>query len=151
MLLTPHKLLTALRVAGVGAGFAALIALTGPFRYDQLGLPFPDTVAHVLLFYGLGVLMLSGLPRSRTADLACTLLGLGVASEMAQALVGREMSLYDFVGDVIGVSLVMLPVYVGRFRDLVRTHPHATFGDLRRLDRRQAGSRAPAPLDTSRT
>lgn len=151
MPVTPHNLMIVLRGAGVLGGFAALIALTGPFRYDQLGLPFPDTVAHGLLFYGLGSLMLGALPRSRTPDLFATLVGLGVASEVAQSLVGREMSLYDFAGDLVGVVLVFLPVYLGRFRDLVRTHPNVTFADLRQLDRRQAGSRAPAPLDTART
>ena len=151
MPVTPHRLMIALRGAGILGGLAALIALTGPFRYDQLGLPFPDTVAHALLFYGLGSLMLGALPRSRTQDLAAALVGLGVASEVAQSLVGREMSLHDFAGDVVGATLVFLPVYLGRFRDLVRTHPHVTFADLRKLDRRQAGSRAPAPADTAHT
>ena len=150
MPLTPHRLLTALRFAGIVGGLAALIALTGPFKYDQLGLPFPDTVAHALLFYGLGALMLGALPRSRTSDLALALAGLGIASEITQSLVGREMSLHDFAGDLVGVGLLFVPVYLGRFRDLVRTHPHASFGDLRRQDRRQAGTRRPAPLDVAR-
>ncbi len=147
MSLTPHRVLIVLRGAAVLGGLAALIALAGPFKYSQLGLPFPDTVAHALLFYGLGVLMLSALPRSRTADLAAALVGLGVASEVAQSLVGREASLHDFAGDLIGVSLVILPVYLNRFRDLVRTYPHATFADLRRMDRRQRAATSPAPLD----
>ena len=151
MPVTPHRLMIVLRGAGVLGGFAALIALTGPFRYDQLGLPFPDTVAHGLLFYGLGVLMLGALPRSRTSDLAAVLVGLGVASEIAQSLVGREMSLKDFAGDLAGAALVFVPVYLERFRDLVRTHPHVTFGDLRQLDRRQTGARNPAPLDIARS
>ena len=151
MRLTPHRLMIAMRAAGGIIGGAALAALTGPFRYDQLGLPFPDTVAHGLLFYGLGVLMLGSLPRSRTLDLAWALVGLGIASEMAQALVGREMSLYDFAGDLAGAALVFLPVYLGRFRDMVRTHPHVTFADLRGGDRRQAGARNPAPLDIARS
>lgn len=151
MPLTPHKLLTALRFAGIVGGLAALIALTGPFKYAQLGLPFPDTVAHALLFYGLGALMLGALPRSRTVDLALALTGLGAASEVAQSLVGREMSLHDFAGDLIGVGLVIAPVYLSRFRDLVRTQPHVTFADLRQRDRRQAGARNPAPVVTARS
>ena len=151
MPVTPHRLMIVLRGAGVLGGLVALIALTGPFRYDQLGLPFPDTVAHGLLFYGLGALMLGALPRSRTSDLAAVLVGLGVASEIAQSLVGREMSLHDFAGDVAGAALVFVPVYLGRFRDLVRTHPHVTFTDLRQLDRRQTGVRNPAPLDIARS
>jgi VanZ family protein len=137
MSLTPYRLLTALRFAGLLGGVAALIALTGPFTYSQLGLPFPDTVAHALLFYGLGALMLGALPRSRTSDLAAALVGLGIASEIAQSLVGREMSLHDFAGDLAGATLVFLPVYAGRFRELVRTHPHITFAELSRMNRRQ--------------
>lgn len=150
MLLTPHKLLTALRFVGILGGLAALIALTGPFKYAQLGLPFPDTVAHALLFYGLGALMLGALPQSRTLDLALALTGLGAASEVAQSLVGREMSLHDFAGDLIGVSLVIAPVYLSRFRDLVRIQPHVTFDDLRRMDRRKSGTRKSAPRVTAR-
>jgi VanZ family protein len=151
MSLTPKKLLSGLRFAGILGGLAALIALTGPFRYDELGLPFPDTVAHALLFYGLGALMLGALPRSRTSDLLSALVGLGIASEVAQSLVGREMSLHDFAGDLAGAALVFLPVYVGRFRELVRTHPDITFADLRRMDRRQGGTQTPAPLDIARS
>ena len=150
MPVTPHKLMIALRVAGVLGGLAALIALTGPFRYDQLGLPFPDTVAHGLLFYGLGVLMLGALPRSRTSDLVWTLVGLGVASEVAQSLVGREMSLYDFAGDLAGAALVFLPVYLGGFRDLVRTYPHATFSELARMDRRRGSAQEAPQLNRAR-
>lgn len=126
MPVTPHRLMIVLRGAGVLGGLAALIALTGPFRYDQLGLPFPDTVAHALLFYGLGSLMLGALARSRTSDLVWTLVGLGGASEIAQSLVGRETSLHDLVGDLAGTALVFLPVYLGRFRawsELIRTSP----------------------------
>lgn len=151
MWLTPNKLMIALRLAGVVGGLAALIALTGPFRYDALGLPFPDTVAHALLFYGLGALMLGALPRSRTADLAAALVGLGIASEIAQSMVGREMSLHDFAGDLAGTALLILPVYVGRFRELVRTYPHATFADLRRMDRRQVGAAKPYPQGAIRS
>ena len=150
MPVTPHKLMIALRGAGVLGGLAALIALTGPFRYDQLGLPFPDTVAHGLLFYGLGVLMLGALPRSRTSDLVWTLVGLGVASEVAQSLVGREMSLHDFAGDLAGAALVFLPVYLGRFRGLVRAHPHATFAELARMDRRRDSAQEAPQLNRAR-
>ena len=146
MPLTPHRLLTVLRLAGIAGGVGALIALTGPFKYDQLGLPFPDTVAHALLFYGLGALMLGALPRSRTSDLAFALIGLGAASEVAQALVGREMSLHDFVGDLAGAALVFLPVYTARFRELVRTRPHITFTELGRMDRRSGGTRKSSRL-----
>jgi VanZ family protein len=150
MPLTPHRLMTAVRAAGLLGGLLALVALTGPFRYDDLHLPFPDTVAHGLLFYGLGALMMGALPRSRTSDLAWALAGLGVASEMAQALVGREMSLHDFAGDMAGVALLIGPTWLAQFRTLVRAHPHATFGEIRRMDRRQGRARTAPRLDLAR-
>ena len=136
MTLTPHKLMIALRGAGAGAGLAALVALTGPFHYNDLGLPFPDTVAHALLFYGLSVLMFGALPRSRMWDLIWALLALGAASEVAQAMVGREMSLHDFLGDACGVAGAFLPTLMGQLRVLVRAQPHTHFADLRAQDRR---------------
>ena len=144
MTLTPHKLMTALRGAAIAGGLAALAALTGPFHYKDLGLPFPDTVAHALLFYGLSVLMFGALPRSRMADLIWALLALGAGSEAAQALVGREMSLHDFAGDSAGVAAAFLPTLVAQLRALMRTHPHASLADLRAMDRRAGGHRAPA-------
>lgn len=141
MPLTPHRLMTAIRAAGIVGGLVALVALTGPFRYEDLHLPFPDTVAHALLFYGLGALMLGALPRSRTLDLAWALAALGISSEVAQALVGREMSLHDFAGDMAGVALLLGPTWLAQFRRLVRTHPHATFAEIRRMDRREPRSR----------
>lgn len=150
MPLTPHRLMMMLRAAGVAAGLCAAVALAGPFHYADLGLPFPDFIAHGLLFYGLGALMLSALPRSRTADLTRALLSVGVASELVQALVGREMSLGDFAGDAAGVTLAVLPTYLAQFRALVRDHPHVTFAELRRMDRRRGRARQAAPLDLAR-
>ena len=146
MLATPHQLMIAVRAAGIATGLAALIALGGPFRYDELGLPFPDTVAHGLLFYGLAVLMLGALPRSRTSDIGWTLVGLAVATEIGQALVGREMSLHDAAGDVMGAVLALAPTYVAQFRALVRSHPHTGFADLRKTDRRKPATTVPQHL-----
>ena len=151
MSLTPHRLMMALRAAGLAASLLAVGLLAGPIRYADLHLPFPDIVAHALLFYGLGMLLLSALPRSRTSDLARGLAGLALASEMAQALVGREMSLGDVAGDAAGVALAFLPTYVARFRVLARDHPHATFEELRRMDRRRARAARPAVLDLAET
>ena len=146
MRLTPHKLMMLLRAGTVAAGLSAVVALTGPFRYGDLNLPFPDTVAHALLFYGLTLTAAGALPRSRASDVALAFLSLAVASEVAQALVGREMSLHDLFGDAVGVTAAYLPVAMGRLRELVRTHPHASFAELRRMDRRQPRTaRAPAP------
>jgi len=130
--------MTALRRAGLLAGLAAVAALTGPFHYADLHLPFPDTVAHALLAYGLTVLAFAAFPRSRSADVVRIAFGLAIASEMAQALVGREMSLHDVLGDSAGIAAAYAPVAIGRLRELTRTHPHLTFGELRRIDPRNA-------------
>lgn len=136
MRLTPYQLMRAFRFAAALAAASAVVALTGPFRYRDLGLPFPDTVAHALLFYGLTLAATAALPRSRAAEIALSMVGVGVASELAQALVGREMSLHDLAGDSVGVLFAYAPVAIGRLRELTRTHPHLTFAELRRIDRR---------------
>lgn len=137
MVLTPRKLTTLVRVGGVVAGFGALIALTGPFRYSDLGLPFPDFVAHGMLFYGLAGLMMGALPRSRTTDLGLALIVIAGGSEVLQALVGRDMEWGDFVGDSTGVLAAVGPVYLAGFRRLVREHPDASLAELRAMDRRR--------------
>lgn len=146
MRLTPHKLMRAFRFAGVLAAAAAVVALTGPFRYRDLGLPFPDTVAHALLFYGLTLATTAALPRSRAAEIALAMVGIGACSELAQSLVGREMSLHDLAGDSAGVFAAYAPVAIGRLRELTRTHPHMTFAELRRIDRRHARASRPRVL-----
>lgn len=137
MRLTPSQLIQFLRAGAIVAGLAALVALTGPFKYDDLGLPFPDTVAHGMLFYGLTLVATGALPRSRSLEIALVFVALGGASEFAQSVVGREMSFHDFFGDLAGVTAAYAPVAIGRLRELARTHPHATFAEIRRNDRRQ--------------
>ncbi len=70
MRLTPHRVMQTLRVGGISAGVAAVIALAGPFRYEDLNLPFPDTVAHAALFYGVTLAMLTSLPKARANEVA---------------------------------------------------------------------------------
>ena len=137
MRLTPHSLMQMLRAGAVIAGLVAVGALTGPFKYSDLNLPFPDTVAHALLFYGLTLVATGALPRSRAFDVALAFVGLGAASEFAQSLVGREMSFHDFFGDSAGVALAYAPVAMGRLRELARSQPDVTFAELRRMDRRR--------------
>ena len=141
--------MTALRRGGIVAALLAVCALGGPFHYADLGLPFPDTVAHAILAYALTVLALAAFPRSRSADVVRYALGVAIASEMAQALVGREMSLHDVAADAVGVAAAYAPVAIGRLRELTRTHPHLTFAELRRIDpRRVRPARAVLVLET---
>ena len=136
MRLTPHNLMQALRVGGVVAGVAAVIALAGPFRYEDLGLPFPDTVAHAVLFYGVTLALLTSLPRARANEVAVIAVLLGAMSEVVQATFGRQMSFQDFAGDTVGVAAAYAPVAITRLRELVRLHPHQTFAEIRAQDRR---------------
>ena len=136
MRLTPHKLMQALRVGGVVAGVAAVIALAGPFRYADLGLPFPDTVAHAVLFYGVTLALLTSLPRARANEVAMIAVLLGGISEVVQATFGRQMSFQDFAGDTVGVAAAYAPVAITRLRELARLHPHQTFAEIRAQDRR---------------
>lgn len=145
MRLTPHRLMRALRLAAALLALATPVALAGPFKYRDLGLPFPDTVAHALLFYALTLAAFAGLPRSRAQEVAASMVGVGILSEILQALVGREMSLHDLVGDTVGVTLAYAPIAIARLRELARTHPHLTFTEIRRLDRRRGGPGLPAP------
>jgi hypothetical protein len=125
-----------LRVGGVTAGVAAVIALAGPFRYEDLGLPFPDTVAHAVLFYGVTLAMLTGLPRARANEVAVVAILLGGMSEVLQSLFGRSMSFHDFAGDSVGVAAAYAPIAITRLRELSRLHPHLTFREIRAADRR---------------
>lgn len=146
MRLTPHILMQALRLGGVAAGMAAVIALAGPFRYEDLGLPFPDTVAHAVLFYGVTLAMLTALPRSRASEIAVVAVLLGAISEVVQAFFGRQMSWQDFLADAAGVAVAYGPVAITRLRELARTHPHETFAEIRALDRRKPRDIGRRPL-----
>ena len=138
MRLTPHTLIRMLRAGAIVAGLAAVAALSGPFKYEDLNLPFPDTVAHGMLFYGLTLAVTGSLPRSRAFEIALAFVGLGALSEFGQSLVGREMSFHDFFGDLAGVAAAYAPVAIERLRHLDRTQPHTSFAELRRTDRRRA-------------
>lgn len=136
MRLTPHRVMQALRVGGISAGVAAVIALAGPFKYEDLGLPFPDTVAHAILFYGVTLAMLSSLPKARANEVAMIAILLAGMSEVVQSVFGRSMSFHDFAGDSVGVAAAYAPIAITRLRELSRLHPHLTFAEIRAADRR---------------
>lgn len=153
MRVTPHRVMQTLRAGAVVAGVAAAVALAGPFKYEDLGLPFPDTVAHAILFYGVTLALLSALPRARANEVAMIALLLGAMSEVVQQAFGRQMSLHDLAGDSVGVAAAYAPVAITRLRELARLHPHLSFAEIRAQDRRTsraigrtpASDRQPAP------
>ncbi|HEY0646733.1 hypothetical protein [Phenylobacterium sp.] len=150
MRLTPHRVMQTLRGAGMAAGVAAVIALAGPFRYADLGLPFPDTVAHAVLFYGATLAMLTSLPRARANEVAMIAILLGGMSEVVQATFGRQMSFQDFAGDCVGVTAAYAPIAITRLRELARLHPHLTFGEIRAADRRTSRAIGARPATEQR-
>lgn len=150
MRLTPHRVMQTLRVGGMAAGVAAVIALAGPFRYADLGLPFPDTVAHAVLFYGATLAMLTSLPRARANEVAMIAILLGGMSEVVQATFGRQMSFQDFAGDCVGVAAAYAPIAITRLRELARLHPHLTFGEIRAADRRTSRAIGARPATEQR-
>lgn len=146
MRLTPHILMQVLRLGGVASGLSAVVALGGPFKYEDLGLPFPDTVAHAVLFYGVTLAMLTALPRSRASEVAVVAILLGAISEVLQSLFGRQMSWQDFAADTAGVAVAYAPVAITRLRELARTHPHHSFAEIRAMDRRKPRNIGRQPL-----
>lgn len=141
MRLTPRTVMKTLHAGGLCALVAAGVALTGPFHYDDLGLPFPDTVAHAILFYGVTLALLTALPRSRAAEVALGAVAVGAMSEVVQSLVGREMSLHDLAGDSIGVAFAYTPIAITRLRELIRTYPDLSFAEIHARDPRRGQKR----------
>jgi len=77
---------------------------------------------------------------------------LGAVSEVLQSLFGRQMSFQDFMGDTAGVAVAYGPVAITRLRELARTHPHHTFGEIRAMDRRRPrriGGRLTEPAESA--
>ena len=138
MALTPHVFLWALRIGAIFAAALTTLLLLGPFSYASFGLPFEDFVAHGILFYGLTLLALLALPQVRQADLIAAALALAGASELAQALTGREMSWADLGGDAMGVMFAAGPLYAARFRAVVQRDRHTSLASLQKRNRRGA-------------
>jgi hypothetical protein len=80
-------------------------------------------------------------PRTRRSDLAILAAAIGLIMELLQHLTGRDMSLGDFVADVIGISAAVLPGMVERLRHQVRTHPNLSLKQLTAMDRRKVRRR----------
>lgn len=151
MRLTLHRLVALVRWTGIVAAFAAVFGLLGPIHYEDLHLPMSDKVAHGMLFYGLTLLILGALPRSRTWDMALALIVLGGLSEVVQGIVGRDMDVFDFMSDSVGVTAAVAPTYLAAFRRLARLYPDATLSDLRSMDRRRPRAIAPAAAAADET
>ena len=126
MRITPHKVMQGLRFGGIAAGVSAVIALAGPFKYEDLGLPFPDTVAHAVLFYGVTLAMLTSLPEAGTADTSWVVSVQVAASAAGNAVLPAAIGLVigAWTGAALGPSLLALSVVLlGLYAWLTRGRP----------------------------
>ena len=136
-MLTPRRLVTALRVAAVISGLLLTILLLGPFQGLEQVFYLTDKEAHVAAFFAVTIGLFAIAPRWRRSDLAIAALAFGVLIEVGQGLTGRSMSLSDLMADGLGVSMAVLPGMIERLRIAFRSDPYVSFRDLRARDRRK--------------
>ncbi|MGA1343751.1 MAG: hypothetical protein ACO33A_12060 [Hyphomonas sp.] len=75
-----------------------------------------DKVNHITGCYVLTLLILAALPGLRPSLLAALIVLAGGVVEAAQAEVGREASLSDFLANLAGVLAAVLPIWLARLR-----------------------------------
>lgn len=113
-------------------GLTLAVAMLGPFQDLEHDLVPWDKAGHFLAFYVATALIYVAFPTRRRFDLSCLMALIGVGSEIAQYLVGRDCAFGDVLADCCGAFALYLPVLLD---------------DLRRpaqLERRK--SRKPAPV-----
>jgi hypothetical protein len=123
--------------------------LLGPFQGAERVFLLTDKEAHALAFYVLTTLSFVAAPRMRRNDLALAAFALGLASEFAQACVGRDAGVNDVLADGLGVLLAWAPAHAESLRRLGRggDAPRVTRGLRSPLPRREA-ARAPTRVRT---
>jgi hypothetical protein len=137
---TPSKIVLRVRILTVFAGAIATVLLLGPFHAPQGW----DKLAHGTMFYGFTLLALICLPWSRKGDIVAAVIAIGAASEIAQGLTGRDMSVFDWLADAAGAIVAAVPVYVARLRQVAQQAQEVA------PDRRaRSGRRTPLPAQDS--
>jgi VanZ family protein len=114
MALRPQIVLSARVTLALGSAFVTAMLL-GPFQGAERHLMLTDKEAHGLAFMVFTVLAFIAAPKVRRSDLVLTALALAAASEIAQALVGRDGNVADFMADGLGVAIAAGIDPVGRF------------------------------------
>lgn len=146
--MTPTDLLRLTRFA-LGLGCTVLLVLMlGPFAGLAATLGVSDFAAHLLAAYLLTAGLFAVAPRHRRGDLAAVAVGLGGLVEAAQGVVGRDVSLTDMIGHLVGVGGVYLPGFVEHFRYQARRNPLLTWREIQSEDPRRSarGRNAPGVL-----
>jgi VanZ family protein len=126
---TPSKIVLRVRILTVFLAAIATVLLLGPFHAPQGW----DKVAHATMFYGFTLLALVCLPWNRKGEIVLAVIAIGAASEIAQGITGRDMSVFDWLADAAGAMVAAVPIYVARLRQIAQQAPQ---GGRRRTDRR---------------
>ena len=147
LIITPYKVVIAVRLAGIVCFLALCVLTVGPFRGLERQFGLNDTAAHVIAFYGLTIIAFVVAPDRRRMDLAIILLSFGVAIEIVQAATGRSASVLDFLADAAGITAAIIPGFVNQLRRDARLYPFMSYADIKRMDRRQ--NRRPSAKKTS--
>lgn len=149
--MTPKGLRSISRICLVAAAVGAGALLLGPFARIEERILLTDKEAHLLGFYGLSLLCYVAFPHRRRNDLAASLILLAGASELVQAMVGRDGDLWDWVADVAGVSLTLAPLIAENMRRAMREAPNLPLSRaLARADRRRRASADPGAVAPAR-
>lgn len=94
--------------------------LLGPDTHLEDRIGVSDKVAHAGAFYTLTLGLYACFPRNRRTDLGLIAVLVGGATEVIQALVGRDGNFSDFAADSVGILAAMLPATIERVRLSIR-------------------------------
>jgi len=112
--------LTLVRTAVAVLGLALALLLLGPDMHLEDLLGISDKIAHGAAFYTLTLGLFACFPRNRRTDLGLIVIFIGAATEVVQAMVGRDGNFPDFAADATGILAAMLPATIERIRLSIR-------------------------------
>lgn len=136
-MLTPRRVLAALRIAFVVGSVGLMVLLLGPFQGLEHVFGLTDKPAHAIASFAVAQALFAIAPRWRRTDLAMIMLVFAIATELAQGLTGRSMSISDFGADALGIGVALIPGMIEQLRRLVRKFPDASFASIAKGDRRK--------------
>lgn len=100
----------------VGLALVLAVAMLGPFQDVEHDLVPWDKAGHFLAFYVTTALVYVAFPNRRRFDLSCLMALIGVGSEIAQYMVGRDCAFGDMLADMCGAFALYLPVLLDDMR-----------------------------------
>jgi VanZ family protein len=112
--------LTLVRTAVAVLGLALAVLLLGPDMHLEDLLGISDKIAHGAAFYTLTLGLFACFARNRRTDLGLIVIFIGAATEVVQAMVGRDGNFPDFAADATGILAAMLPATIERIRLSIR-------------------------------